>query len=157
MPRVTVYVPDDLKARMDEVGEAVNWSDAAQRAFREAAAIATIRKDRSDMTSVVERLRASKERIEAAAHESGKDCGVTWAKQSAEYDELLRISKWEQDTLDACDLNTLTQLIDPNDEMDRHDWEAFWEQRGDANLTDAFAAGFVVGAVEVFNEVADEV
>jgi predicted transcriptional regulator len=35
MPRVTLYIPDDLKARMDEVSEAVNWSAIAQQAFRD--------------------------------------------------------------------------------------------------------------------------
>ena len=34
MPKVTVYVPDDLKARMDAVGESVNWSGEAQKAFQ---------------------------------------------------------------------------------------------------------------------------
>lgn len=33
MARVTVYVPDELKARMVAAGDLVNWSAEAQRAF----------------------------------------------------------------------------------------------------------------------------
>jgi hypothetical protein len=33
MASVNLYVPDDLKAQMDEAGEAINWSAVAQRAF----------------------------------------------------------------------------------------------------------------------------
>jgi hypothetical protein len=33
MPRVTVYVDDNLKARMDDAGKDLNWSAIAQRAF----------------------------------------------------------------------------------------------------------------------------
>ena len=36
MPRISVYVTDDFKARMDEAGEAFNWSALAQRAFQDA-------------------------------------------------------------------------------------------------------------------------
>lgn len=33
MARMTVYIPDELKARMDEAGPDSNWSEIAQRAF----------------------------------------------------------------------------------------------------------------------------
>src|SRR4051812_9338803 len=112
MPRVTLYVPDDLKARMDEVGELVNWSAIAQRAFGEAVASHRLRKDPTDMKEVIERLRASKERIEAQAESYGKECGKKWAMQSAEYDELKRIAEFDDGGHDP-NLETLQLLIDP--------------------------------------------
>src|SRR5438046_2935773 len=113
MPRVTLYVPDDLKTRMDVAGEAVNWSAVAQRAFREAVATQFIRKDSTDMTSVVDRLRASKERIEVAAVASGRECGRTWAQETAEYDELNRIAEWRAVSIADGDRLTLQELVDP--------------------------------------------
>jgi predicted hydrocarbon binding protein len=157
MPRVTLYVPDDLKTRMDEAGEAINWSAVAQRAFMEAVLTRAVRKDASDMTSVVERLRASKERVEAAQQESGQDCGKTWAKETAEYDELERIARFHESGHDPSDLvAALRHLIDPEDEMSPHEWHSFWEQHGCGEPTHAFAEGFIKGAVEVYDEVADQ-
>jgi hypothetical protein len=155
MPRVTLYVPDDLKTRMDEAGEAVNWSAVAQRAFTEAVLTHALRKDTSDMTSVVERLRASKERVEETAFASGQDCGRTWAKQSAEYDELERIATFEQGDEEGS-LDALCILIDPEREMGQHEWASFLEEHGDSKPSDAFARGFIDGAAEIYNEIADQ-
>ena len=142
---------------MDEAGEAVNWSAVAKRAFIEAVATHFIRKDTSDMTSVVERLRASKERVEAASFASGQDCGRTWAKEAAEYDELQRIAAYEESTRPRLnDLLSLQNLLDPDDQMDWRDWKSFWEQHGDGKPNDAFAQGFIDGAAEIYNEVADK-
>lgn len=159
MPRVTLYVPDDLKARMDETGEAMNWSAIAQRAFTEAIATQAVRKDNSDMTSVVERLRASKERVEATQLELGKTSGNRWAKEEAEYDELERIAEFDETGEDDPDVETLQRLIDPTGEMiatSYGSWFVFWEKYGHRDPTDAFARGFVEGAIEVYDEVADQ-
>src|SRR5271155_4584492 len=80
MPKVNLYVPEDLKARMDDTGEAVNWSAVAQRAFREAISTHQIQQGRSDMEHVIERLRASKERYEDRQLAAGKEAGSKWAK-----------------------------------------------------------------------------
>src|ERR1700756_4787201 len=97
MPKVNLYVPDDLKARMDDTGEAVNWSAVAQRAFREAISTHQIRKDRSDMEPVIERLRASKERYEERQLAAGKDVGAKWAKTEAEYFQLVAVASFDPD------------------------------------------------------------
>jgi len=34
MPRVSIYVPSDLKERMDQVSEGRVWSQVAQEAFK---------------------------------------------------------------------------------------------------------------------------
>ena len=33
MARMSIYVPDDLKGRMDRLSDRVNWSGVAQAAF----------------------------------------------------------------------------------------------------------------------------
>jgi hypothetical protein len=158
MPRVTLYVTDDLKARMDEVGEAVNWSALAQRAFREAVAIHTLKRNPTDMKQVIERLRASKARTEERSRESGKECGKTWAQQAAEYDELKQIAGYAKINVAPApmDLNALQTLIDPEREMDRYQWHDFWQTHGDGDPNDAFAEGFIEGAAEVFDEIEDQ-
>lgn len=155
MPRITLYVPDELKARMDEAGDGLNWSAVTQRAIREAIAINQVKRNPDNMTNVIERLRASKERLENANAASGKDCGATWAKSAAEYDELSRIS--EAVSIDSIGLDDLKRLIDPEHHMDAHDWKAFWEKHGDGQPDDAFAQGFAEGAAAVFDEVADQI
>src|SRR5690349_21581725 len=97
MPKVNLYVSDDLKARMDDAGEAVNWSAVAQRAFREAIATHHIRKGGSGTDQVVERLRASKERYEDRQLAYGKRVGAKWAKTEAEYYEIIAVAEFNID------------------------------------------------------------
>jgi hypothetical protein len=59
MAKLNLYVPDDLKARMDAVSDNVNWSEVARPAFQAAVANYEHRKGRN-MTTAIERLRASK-------------------------------------------------------------------------------------------------
>src|SRR5271169_5834626 len=112
MPRVTIYVPDDLKVRMDVAGEAVNWSAVAQRAFLEAILNQAVRKEQRDMNSVVERLRASKQRFESMDREHGHHRGRQWAEQTADYMELKRIANVEPSYFDF-NLDGLKEVIDP--------------------------------------------
>ena len=128
MPKVNLYVPDDLKARMDDTREAVNWSAVAQRAFREAISTHQIRKDRFDMEHVVERLRASKERFEERQLAAGKDVGTKWAKTQAEFFELVAVASFDPDAhAGELDRDTLQWLIDPDGETDPRGWAEFWE------------------------------
>jgi hypothetical protein len=158
MPRVTLYVTDDLKARMDEAGKAMNWSAIAQRAFRKAVLTQAVRKA-PNMTNVVERLRASKERVEAVSFKFGQDCGGKWAREAAEYDELERVAKVGEIargiTYNDPGLATLQAAIEPEGVIDQSKWRDFWERFGDGRPTDAFARGFIEGATQVYKEVAD--
>ena len=156
MPKVNLYVPDDLKARMDETGEAVNWSAVAQRAFREAISTNQIRKDQSDMEPVIERLRASKERYEERQLAAGRKVGARWAKTTAEYYELVPVARFDPDDREL-DRDTLQWLIDPDGETDPREWAEFWDiHYGRGKPSDAFIRGFIEGATEVYHEIADQ-
>jgi hypothetical protein len=130
MPRVTLYIPDDLKARMDEVSEAVNWSAIAQQAFRDVVINLAARKETATMDDVVERLRASKQSYVETEHKAGLAVGEEWAKEAAKYGELLRIAKAVEEARREIDVQTLQDLIDPEHKMDPGDWGSFWEDRG---------------------------
>jgi hypothetical protein len=54
------------------------------------------------------------------------------------------------------ELDLLCSAIDPEGQMDRHDWDAFWEEIGHKNPTDTFADAFIIGAAEVYDEIADQ-
>ena len=98
MARVTIYVQDELKARMDRVGEAANWSEIVRPAILSEVASLEHRKERN-MTSVVQRLRASKENYLQQAEKDGEKAGRAWASDTAEYAELLGVANsWNQAT-----------------------------------------------------------
>jgi hypothetical protein len=156
MPRVTVYVPDELKGRMDAAGEAVNWSAVAQTAFSEAVAVHNLRKDPANMDELVERLRASKERVTERDRATGEESGKAWATRTAEIDELERINA---DYPNIWTLDHLCQAIDPHEEMDQYAWTDFFEGFGFAGGVqppDDWAQGFASGAVDVYRSVADK-
>lgn len=156
--RMTIYVPDDLKARMDEAGDAANWSAIAQRAFREAVAAENLRRNPTDMTALIERLRESKKRYEGRSYDHGKECGREWATLEAEYDELKRVAGFVRERYINPIVTVLQSLIDPNQEKDQGDWDLFWGERTNSKEQpeDAFALGFIEGASDVFNEIVDK-
>ena len=78
-------VPDDLKALMDEAGQAVNWSVIAQQAFREVILNLAVIRETTAMDDAVERLRASKQSYVETERESGLEVGEEWVKEDAEY------------------------------------------------------------------------
>src|SRR4051794_3333556 len=94
--RTSVSVPPELKARMDAVDVAINWSAVACQAFEQKLLEVTSRKGIKDMKDVVNRLRASKQRKEEGRFQEGYAAGESWAKESAEVEELERLhSVWQ--------------------------------------------------------------
>jgi hypothetical protein len=100
MAKLNLYVPDDLKARMDAVSDNVNWSEVARPAFQAAVANYEHRKGRN-MTTAIERLRASKQETVVSEEASGKAEGRRWAENYASYDDLRRVAKITAADLEA--------------------------------------------------------
>ena len=148
-------VPDDLKARMDEAGQAVNWSVIAQQAFREVILNLAVRRETATMDDAVERLRASKQSYVETERESGLEVGEEWATEDATYSELLRIAKAVEEARREIDLQTLQDLIDPEHKMDAGDWVRFWEDRGfsdDSEPSDVWVRAFADGTARLFQK-----
>lgn len=148
-------VPDDLKARMDEAGQAVNWSVIAQQAFREVILNLAVRRETATMDDAVERLRASKQSYVETERESGLEVGEEWATEDAAYSELLRIAKAVEEARREIDLQTLQDLIDPEHKMDVGDWVRFWEDRGfsgDSEPSDVWVRAFADRAARLFQK-----
>lgn len=161
MPKITIYVPDDLKAAMDAAeAQEPNWSALAQEAFRlECARLETRKRSKGKMNAVVERLRISKEKFSNDEKVNGHAAGRRWAMQSAAYDELERIAQWDPAPMNTNDDVAWDALVAIAGDTDRAklDYRDFWEnQAGNETPSDAFVWAFVEGAEEVFNEVADK-
>lgn len=150
MAKLNLYVPDELKKRMDAVSD-VNWSDITRPALL--SALATLEQHRSpDMTTTIERLRASKAESLKRDELEGQTHGREWAEQHADYDELRRLSELSQEAINADPLQVLARAVDPDDQLDSLKEYCFGD--ADANVSDAYISAFIAGAVRLFNEVA---
>ncbi|MGH8502011.1 MAG: hypothetical protein ACREVE_05965 [Gammaproteobacteria bacterium] len=168
MARTTIYVPDDLRERMDQASEEVNWSQVACRAFEmKLGELATTKREK-DMTDVIQRLRASKIEDEAELYTDGKDLGREWAKDTATWLQLKRVpashdQMFRENLIDDGALGhwVACKIIGDNDA----DWQTineFWSEVvgeiDDARVNDDdFIRGFVDGANEIYGEVASAV
>lgn len=161
MARLSIYVPDELKGRMDAVGDAVNWSEVARPAFVSAVANHEHRKGRS-VSTAIERLRASKAQHLNFLEGGGKAAGRRWAENFATYAELKAVAGIgleNQDPDEAGALSVLVDVLDPQ----RESPDIFYETLGleaDRQLSgvslNRYASAFVEGAQEFFEEVEDQ-
>ncbi|MFI5380655.1 MAG: hypothetical protein ACHRHE_15260, partial [Tepidisphaerales bacterium] len=164
--RITLYIPDDLKKRMNKLKD-VNWSEYACVFFRQRVAEAELSSNRRDsMKSVIERLKASKELCDAQEQSAGWKAGVAWAKSRATAGQLKRLEKardpsndWSFGVGDSAysDAERFCFIIDPDNDGDRANAAQFWEIIGDRVVPDAeFVQAFAEGAMEVWERVQGE-
>lgn len=159
MARINVSVPDELKVRMDSLGN-VNWSEVAQAAFSTRAQIEELKMGQHETAEIdagLVRLRASQEASTEEEIADGTACGRTWALKLAGYRELRRVVRLADDeTLfdGQADASWLVARAACNDErLSARDLREFWEHVGDSpEPSDSFVEGFLDGAVEVFEK-----
>ena len=173
MPKISIYVPDEMKARMDEADDRANWSAIAQRAFEIELGHLESAQEIGSMTDVIERLRASKEQSAKASQDDGRTAGQEWAKRSAEYEDLKRVAKlnlrdfyenFEDPDWTAREFVT-TAIMGSHEEAkfilgDDAEMSACYgvdEDMVDATLTREFLVGFVEGAIEVWEEIKNQI
>jgi len=154
MPKMTIYVSDDLKNEMDRAeAQKPNWSAIAQEAFDvECHRIANRKQGAEKMTEVIERLRKSKEKKSNQDRIDGHAAGRKWAMSRAEYDELEHLRGWEQQyQVEDLAWDVAVAIAGDSDEArNRNLWK---EQVGIPSPSDAFVEAFVEGALEIFEEV----
>src|SRR5215467_2777309 len=182
MARMTVYIPDDLKVRMDKTREEVNWSQLACAAFERKLGDMASRKAGKDMEDVIERLRASKQSSGYGGRfKAGFEVGRDWAREIAEAkelenlerfrDEAAKRTKYEKSWTGIFDLNidhdydydslpeALFHCIRPADDDDHSEAEEFWQGlAGDEweDLSASWYRGFCEGALEIWVQVKDK-
>jgi hypothetical protein len=115
---------------------------------------------------VIERLRASKAAEEGELTAAGRMAGQRWARDWAEYGALKRVATfplWGGHDLPevayAGQLACLITDVDDIRELDRSDVRDLWQQLHDREEEPdpAWIEGFVEGATEVWDEVANKV
>jgi predicted hydrocarbon binding protein len=167
MARLSVYIPDDLKARMDETD--ANWSSIAQTAF-ELEIRSHPRGDADVTTAAIERLRASKAKIEQQARPEWINAGREWALNIAEFDELERIASLnaEDKGLDLMELllergqqawSFLSAVVEAvhGNKVGADEIEAFAQDViGKARPSKQELSWWLTGAAEVWDEVKDK-
>ncbi len=171
MPKMSIYVSDEMKARIDEAGDRANWSGIAQRAFGVELNHLESVKEIGTMTDVIERLRASKEKTAEASAEHGQTAGREWAKRSAEYDELKRVAAIDIDDIGAAiDDYSALEIVAMAITGDKAEVRTFiFDHEGlesifgvdsdmlEMTLTAEWVEGFVQGAAAVWEEVANKI
>jgi hypothetical protein len=120
MARVSIYVPVDLKARMDRVRDTTNWSEVVRPAILSAVTSHEPRKG-ATMNAVVERLKASKEKHLLETANYGRERGRLWASEKAEYVELRSVVDLAG-VNDKEALGSLMSAIDPQNKLDRFEF-----------------------------------
>ena|SRR3984893_849289 len=167
MAKITIYVPDELKAEMDAAPKEpqINWSGLAQEAFElECRRIANRKKGAGKMEAVIQRLRKSKERLINEDKVAGDAAGRRWASTKASYGELRQLTMGHDDVWNSTGfaedpgwtfLVVLAGNLQRADEYGAEFWEQWYDDGGGQPSAD-FVLGFVEGATELFDEVADK-
>jgi hypothetical protein len=166
--RVTISVPAALRERMEAVKGRVNWSAVAARAFEGKLLELELAAKRGHMNKadILKRMQAAQE-ADTEDYEDGKAAGRAWAAESATPKELKRLAAH----IEKCESHgsggewwqlrgVLATAIRPKFKEVAEGMGAFWEELlGDEahRAADAdFLRGFGQGAVEVWDEVSDE-
>ena len=158
MARVSIYVSDELKARMSEAGDALNWSDIARPAFETALAAFNHRKGQN-MQTAIQRLRASKESEQQQQTSNGHREGRDWAANYGSFGALKRLAAIDTSLYSHEPSNiwgAIRAAVDPRGEHDDHDTvEALFGD--DAVIPDGWLVAWVEGVQEFFAEVEDQI
>lgn len=171
MARVSIYVPDEMRADMDALGDRVNWSAVAQEAF--AARLGRAKQMESRMVDVIERLRESKLKDERYARERGRLVGRKYAERVATYRELEALAAFRPalsngftytplilQVYGCIDLaNGVTDADHPNSDSARNwlDDHITDGEPAPVLLSDEHLSGWLDGVREVWDEVKDKI
>ncbi len=173
--RQSVSISADLRRRMDQVKELVNWSDVAAKAFEAKLAEITARKENKVMTDVIERLRVSLRKEQGMSFNDGFEAGRKWAENDATAPELKRLESFEnitkakspsewQNWFLLCGTHKpwllLVSVIQDDKNAHPLTAQAFWkgllgEASQEVNNGD-FLRGFVEGAVDLWAKVQEQ-
>lgn len=167
--RTTITVPCELKQRMKSVGDYVNWSSVACKAFESKLEGLIQQEEVENLDQVVERLRKLKaEREESDSFKNGQEVGKRWAMNRATPAQLDSIESFRSEMSDAewrelfADRRGLRELADrlsgKRTSERRGGAHRFWREilDGRPGGTDFFA-GFAEGAIDVWKSVKDRV
>jgi hypothetical protein len=152
MARVSIYVPDPMKVQMDEIGERVNWSNAAQEAFAREIHRTAWPKEPT-MENVIERLRASKLEFENREKAEGLKHGREWAMRYAPYDTMRKMVAIDLQRASDGSYGDYVDRVMGVTEAE----ESFWFD-GEIlqNPSDEYVEAYLEGVTEVWDQVSGQ-
>jgi hypothetical protein len=155
VPRISIYIPDEMKADVERLGESINWSSAAQAAFAHEIRRATLPKE-DEMEAMIERLRASKAKYKESERTAGVEAGKKWAINLADYEELKLIANL--DISDCGDEEGNAWAWVDEHLGNEHPDESFLIDPDHPRScpSDEYVEGFLEGAALMWDEVADK-
>jgi len=156
MPSIAIYLPADLKARMDNYDDTINWSRLAQRSFEQA--ITEHQGKATAMTSIKERLRASKAASEARERERGRRDGLHFAQAAADYDDLQALNAFSTDLSAPEDRlwDILVRWFDTLTQRSPRDLIEDLTREKQPVPSDPYVQAFVTAALEVLDAAENE-
>lgn len=165
--RMSVYMSDDLKKRMEAVKEPVNWSALACAAFEHKLGEIAQRKQVKNMKDAIQRLRASMLEEGSENRKRGRDDGADWAEHRAAAKELKRLDAAVQNVLSVFDDlfhvdddnsayssgECFVMCLLPDGRFDRDDSSDFWatnvgDEAEELSREPDYVCGFAEGALE---------
>ena len=163
-PSINIYIPSPLKKRLEVNKDKINCSEVSRRALeRELLFAEDINKN---MSTTIERLKRSKEEHSQSQEHSARTVGIHWAKKIAEWPEMLALANNVNSAgtdFDRIEINgeILASFCGHEDGLEAEDFleniESDLEFPVSAFNDDATCRSFIDGALQVFDEVKDEV
>jgi len=150
--RIDIQISEDLKGRMDAVGDAVDWSSVAQSAFEDQLDRLLSDAVPADIRQKIAGLLEPDDRSAGSGGEAGYRAGRDWALGIADDHELERLSRFEwQNHAIPLPMGISAAILAT--EADFEAAEQFWlEQLGTGFPGEAMLRGFVEGALCVWTE-----
>jgi hypothetical protein len=145
--RTNISIPRALRARMDAVGERVNWSAVAAEAFQVKLLELESRKKVHTMDDVIARLKAAAQLEVNEACQAGLEAGREWAKQRATPKQVQLLSDYISSSGSASD-KVYSEVLALIKKVMGDDDDRPWD--------DNFLQGFLEGTDEVWDQVKDK-
>ena len=143
-----ISINSELDAELDRFPDE-NWSAIASRAFEVRIAELKAMNTANKEESTLQRLKASKLKHESEASTSGRDSGVSWVNDSAEYEHIRRLrehSDFRHPVPDSC-YGIAELLAGPNE--DARDYiDGIEDLAGEYKEDPAWCLSFMEGAME---------
>ena len=152
MARMNITVSDDVREKMNK-HVSVNWSKTAADAFTALMNDIESTEGVNNMAEAIARLKASKSKFKDQAKTQGYGFGMAWAMKTADYEELKRISDFQETASNNYMMNEIPASLDELASIITGGDYDFYELLSEGVDSSAYIEGFIDAAMEVLDKV----